>query len=477
MKLEDQAQKYLDNDGNLGTYSLGRLCISTRLQIKGVLTTLKSWNNISSTKGNENPIQLMVNEIVKLAPTYLYDSLKEHESLIHKYMTYEFHEMTGIDCNGNVEMMSLLLQDNSTKVIRGEISTFVMVINYKIVLGYLQFLSQNYHDAMSHFEFTLSLLSNKSKRLGFLKEKTKSLITFKKRVVAVLLHRCYEFGEIPYNDKRLKELYITFTNATKTSSKYEYQSGRHSIYHISFGLLYEGESIKQASRIVLENNQHDVVGIAYRLEQRNLDDMVRKYIIAATNKAQDDPSINILYDRIIWGILLSGGIHLKTLWFFSIVRNYFSIESDSGPLHISPELGFKIFSTDDILNQYENSWNLINEFTKVYTALTLEEEKNIWKVENNNKYLIPQVFEGGDKLLLAEQFYDENNQNNLPSFILTSRFQVKQKAKVNMMIEEKLISDRIKVSKDFIFLWYKTYKENHDSVPNFVTNLVDELFI
>lgn len=474
MKLDEQAQQYLDSNGNLDHYSLGRLCISTKAQIDEAIAVLQSWNKMSLIKGRRNPIQLIFNEIMKLAPLYLYQILKEHESLIRKYLAYEFQATTGIDSNGEVELMLITLDDYSTLFPNAAVSTYVMVINHKVVLGYLQFLDHNYLNAIAHFEWVLNFFDAKLKRLNFIKEKTTSLSSVTQSVITVLLCRCYDFGGIPCDNKRLNELFLSFVNATRIRSKSEYLCGRLSIYFVSFGILHEFGAINEASKVVIENDRREVVTIAYRLEQNNLEEMIRKYILAVTNKAHDDPSTNILYDRIIWGILLCGGIHLKTLWFFILLKNYFFVEADFGPLHIFPDLGYKIFATDDILSQYENAWELIDKVYNLYTTLSSAEKSTIWDPENGNLFLTPQIFDAGDKLLLTDLFYDENLRNTSPSFILDSQYQLRQKLKGHIKLQGRIISDRIELSKDLISLWYNNYEECHGSVPSIVADFLIE---
>lgn len=471
MKLEEQAQKYLDNNGNLEAYSLGRICISTKLKIEVALQFLRCWDNNLLINGNKSPIQLIVNEIVKLAPSYIYQILTENEGLILKYMTYEFQTITGIHCNGDMGMMLRSLNELSSKIILVDISTYVMVINNTFILAYLHLLRKNYHNAIMHFEWLTNVFNTKIKNLGFVKENTKSSGFASKSVVTVLLLRCYDFGKIDINENRYREMQTSFALATKYHAESEYLSGRLSHYFFSLGLLHEKESMKQASIVVINSNHHKVESHVFKLEPNNLEKMIKMYILAATNKAQDDPTTSILYDRIIWGILLCGGIHLKCLWFFNIIKYYFLVEANYGPLHIFHELNFKMSNNDNILNHYENSQMLIDYFKKIFNDIPSgNETNNIWNVENGTKYLIPQIFDAGNKLLI-QNTYDEINQTN-NCHMLNSPYRAKQDFEGNIKLEDKQISNRMELSRDFIVLWYKTYNQKHGSVPKFIKNLV-----
>lgn len=57
----------------------------------------------------------------------------------------------------------------------------------------------------------------------------------------------------------------------------------------------------------------------------------RLYIIAAACHPMDDPQLHRLYDRAVWALCLSGGIHARALWLFLHARHRASFTANFAP--------------------------------------------------------------------------------------------------------------------------------------------------
>lgn len=474
LTIHEQAERYLACDALLNDYSLGKSCLCDKLIIDEAVSILLKWHS-NKVITKKNPIFLIFNSMKQIVPLYLYDSLLQHEAIVLEYIHDEISMFPEVDYSMStkvfVKMLITWTQVNNNKTLLTICST---MIRHKMIMGFLKFLKNEFKSAITDFAWALDCFFKIEKKFKSFLDQTEYLSHSTKRIIVLLLNRCYNLGAIHCNKKQLAKLFTNLVDDTYTGSVSELSSGRLGSFFIACGYIYEKLAFDQKYQITIETKDNKIE-YAIRYDKKNLEEMIRKYIIASTTFAEDDPSDIDLYDRIIWGLLLYGGVHVKTLWFFILIRNFFFIDHDFGPIQVDETHKYKLFNEKDLLSKYENGWRLFDKIYEIVSEFTIEEEEEKWDPRKGNELLLPQLFEKNSKLITVDSFYDEcNSYSNNKVFIEKSDFEIKPKQKSHIKLQPKIIQEQFEISKIFVTLWIHSYTTYHNMLPGFVEDAFQE---
>jgi hypothetical protein len=406
-------------------------------------------------------------------PLYVFEELKRKEDMINEFINFEIDRHPEIDYSIDPKTLAKQLHRwNHKSSSRTLMSLCGLIIKHQVVSGFLKYLNEKYQEAIHIFKWILNFFAALDKKFKFFTNKNEYLSSVTKRVISILFCQCYNLGKLECSQQELGCMLSTLVAVDDINITTEYLSGRLSAYFISCGFIYERLSKIECTNIKVENNDQIVMTTCSRYSKSYLGELMRKYLIAATLKAHDDPSSIVLYDRLIWGMLLYGGIHLKTFWFFIQLRNYFTIEYDYGPLNLSEHEKYKFFATDNLIQNYTNGWAIVYKIHALWDSLNDEEKENVWDINNGNTFLIPQIFDDLNKLILVDLFYDENSSYNGKRFIFISEYQIKHKLKGHIKLPGNIIQEHLEFSKELIYLWSDSFIRYHGSMPDFILKLV-----
>lgn len=473
--IHEQAEAYIKFDGRLNDFSLGRCCIVTKKLVDEAVEGLNLWKSNSKNFHTSDPLHKIFTALKYLGPLYVFEELKNKEDMINEFINFEIDRHPEIDYSIDPKTLAKQLHRwNYKSSSRTLMSLCGLIIKHQVVLGFLKYLNEQYKEATNIFKWILNFFAALNKKFKFFTNKNEYLSSVTKRVISILFCQCYNIGELDCSEQELGCILSTLVAIDDINITTEYLSGRLSAYFISCGFIYERLSVITGTNVMVENDQQIVITTCYRYDKSYLGELIRKYLIAATLKAHDDPSFIILYDRFIWGMLLYGGIHLKTFWFFVQLRNYFIIEYDYGPLNLSKEQKYKTFADDNLMQTYINGWEVVYKIHALWDSLHEEEKENVWDINNGNTFLIPQIFDNVDKLVLVDLFYDENSSYNGKRFVFISDYQIKHKLKGHIKLPGNIIQEHLEFSKELIYLWSDSFIRYHGKMPDFILKLVED---
>mmetsp|Transcript_1981 Transcript_1981/g.2153 ORF Transcript_1981/g.2153 Transcript_1981/m.2153 type:complete len:129 (-) Transcript_1981:93-479(-) len=125
------------------------------------------------------------------------------------------------------------------------------------------------------------------------------------------------------------------------------------------------------------------------------------------------------------------------------------------------------------MQTYINGWEVVYKIHALWDSLDDEEKENVWDINNGNTFLIPQIFDNIDKLILVDLFYDENSSYNGKRFVFISDYQIKHKLKGHIKLPANIIQEHLEFSKELIYLWSDSFIRYHGSIPDFILKLVE----
>lgn len=471
-----QVEHYLSCDGRLGEYSLGRASILTKGLLDDAQNLLNTWSSGNKQRAKFDPLQKIFEAIKKFAPLYLFDDLKSNKLVIQNYIDYELNMHPEISYliqpKALLKQMKRWNHNSSTRTL---MSLCGMIVKHQIVLGFLVFLEGSYERAALIFRWALSFFLGLHKSFKFFTNKNEYLSSVAERVLNLLLIMCYNLGSLKTTQRELEIMLSNLVKVGDLNLTTEYINGRLTVYFISCGYIYESLASKESYVIAIEDDEGVVIKKCNRFSSKHNGEMIRKYIIAAALKAHDDPTSIYLYDKIIWGLLVQGGIHLQTFWLFVNIRNYFVTEHDHGPLRLLSSHQYKVFANDDSIGKYANGWELVDRIYELWNSLTNEEKECAWDLNNGSLFLIPQVFECNDFLILADLFFDESSSYSNKSFVQVSDHQVKHKLKGHIKISAKITQEQLEFSKEIIYIWSDSYLRYHGMIPGMIHDFLQDM--
>lgn len=241
----------------------------------------------------------------------------------------------------------------------------------------------------------------------------------------------------------------------------------------------------RSSLSMFENHQPaEIPDNLIKLNEENLDCMITNLIWAATMKQNYDPDLVRIYDQILWGMLLSGGVHVKCFWFFKFVRDYYKLENDIAPLTLEcyqPHTNHhKESITERLIDCYchgrlfsiENeAQKLLDHIYNIKDSFSSDEKSQMWDVTQENVFLTPHVFLHQDsfKCLMMDGYFSYAEFQSLQQHHLRPILRRLMRYPQEETTEE--VPKSIHKSRDWIVLWIQQFKVfNGREIPEVISN-------
>jgi hypothetical protein len=169
------------------------------------------------------------------------------------------------------------------------------------------------------------------------------------------------------------------------------------------------------------------------LSKERLVDFIRRFIILSTFKCIDDATIKDVYDSILSGLCLHGGISWKVFQFFSLLKKHFSLEQSMHKLLRSH-------------TEFSNFLKLINEALLPFKTATEQislatEEKTLMEFE---LYSLPHL---------------DINMNN------EGTLEVRIKSSKSFLQNIREVANYRTESEEFVGLWMQSFKDFNKIFP------------
>lgn len=448
LSVEDQTTRFLEAGGVLPDVSLGKFTMQNQKQVHKFNELLGTWK---STKKADDPLKLLVQSIKTFCPLEIYQL--DHK-LIRSYIDWELAKYPEIDLSMSIKGLLKCL-----KGVYRTSNTFASIVNtvvkLKMVLGFLSFLSEDYQDSSVYFIWIITFISTLQRKFPHAIDKTDYLTVQNNRICCIFLTRCIDLGDIVFEEDILNLIASKLANDDMITNV-EFFHNRLSSFFVSCGYILEQLSNTKAKVIVIDNIT------VKRWDKPLIGEMLRKYVLASTFTPSDDPIIIEIIDRIIWGLLMYGGIHLQTLWFFQTLRNYFLIENEFKPIFIHPQHNYRLFK---LSHGYTNLSSVLGDMYRLSFRLSDEEKEDVWDIDNKDAFLIPTAFTSEDKIHLMDHFYDETFLCYKSENFQFYHEHISVKLKSTCKFSHKILGDQYEFSRSLIDLWMSNYGKFHGSMP------------
>lgn len=329
---------------------------------------------------------------------------------------------------------------SSSKYTTDMVSQAIMI---KVVQSFLALLQFQYESAFQGFNWVLEFCSALCKKQKY----RKILPEREMRCVALLCSRSYMrcTSKVITLDGLSQRIFSILELSSNISIQKELLSGTLDHYFLTLGLLY------QKRAILSSEESHDGY---LQLLRDCLEEMIRKFIIAINLLSSDDGVLSRLYEDVLTGFVLYGGLHVKVLWAFKFLKDYFTLETN---LHDCPYTG----------NYLEN----LSEFSAINKNMRF----------HLNDIVCTQGFLKGFDI-----DYDLIDDDSTTIFLTTSALVVRENDTLTMvkfvketspLIVKSHVREQIDKSNEFIDLWISSYKNYNGQIPNEVTEFFEKINI
>lgn len=431
-----QAKEY-EKYGRLNELSIGKISIAVDNLIE------ESLHAFEDKLGD--PLTPLFKAINSFGPSYLYSPILGNANKYMQYIEAKFQKFPEIDLSIELKPLTKMLSKfgaNSNNFLTD------LIIKLRYIAGFLELIKGNHYEASYHYLWVLNFVEILKRKLPKFYNKTEYFAVSTQRNCVVLLTQCIEFGKIDYSVNTLENLVVKSSEYISNITAEFFYNRLWKMFY-SYGILYEKIAIKNCTKFSV------ATAVLIRYEPVSLSTMITQYILAITYKPQDDPTILQLLDRVIWGIIMHGGIHLETIWYFLRLKNYYQVHIDLGPIQCDEN----IFSKS---HKYSNLNEIISRLQELSKQLI---DENPWDLSNGDIYLVPVIFESGDRLLLMERYLDESSlYYDNANFILHENG-VLTKLKSHCKISHKKLQQTHQKSRGMIDLFINNYTQYHGPLP------------
>ncbi|KAL7666632.1 Uncharacterized protein ABC855_g290 [[Candida] zeylanoides] len=425
-----QAQHFLEV-GALPEHSLGRLCLRAHRFCGDTVDALQRYDAGCWQPGALNGL---LDAMALYTPLYVYDQILALGAIVERYMRHEESQYPDyhLVATGGGDVAASIVSLHSL---------YDVVIRHLLVRGFL-------HHAAGHAAEAVALLSQLNTLLH--REAAPAVRYFQdhtRRLVGMLLvDNTSKHPELSYEGPHLLRTIARASGGMTLPS--EYHSGRLCQYFLCCGAWYSRLAFRDATTVRVLDNQ-----TAQRLSRTRVAEMTRKCILAAVLKPADDPSVLLVYHRILWGILMHGGLQLQAMWFFTRARNHAARELGRGPISVSgrftpPDAGLG----PDVLARYANGHEVVD---RIYALHTLGDA---------GSHLIPQVFHQDSQLVFAEELFDEETQCER-DFVAVSPDEVRPRTRSRLKVSADTRRRNEQISAELVDLWVTSYRTYRGTVP------------
>lgn len=310
--------------------------------------------------------------------------------------------------------------------------TLLEVIKMKVVISHYKFLDADFQSAFAELNWVLQIWSKFSEKYDLNEEELPESVI---RSVALLSARAYiACGPLIVESAGLmKRISIILSLSKNISIPEEISNGRLDFYFLTLGVLHQRKAFK---------SMRQILPYKFQLERCALEEMIRNFILLINLIPNDDAIITKLYDEVLIAFISFGGLHIKVLWVFKFLRDFFTLEVNLHCCFTSDSLQ----TTSKFLLFQKDMKNILNEICRIRILIKKEE----FDYHDSCQFLVP-------KGLL-----DFKN-HRLYLYEPNSHFSVSE------------VSSQIKKSNEFINLWIESYKNYKGELPNEVYQFLKKI--
>lgn len=286
--------------------------------------------------------------------------------------------------------------------------------------------------------------------IGNHKDNIHGLLDYEAVTVAMVAAICIGSDVAPYQPEELIAALVRPRN-THFSSRL-----RSSFYFSACGHAYRRLALLRGAQVTISlasaekaadtegSNRKTAVmsGTIYNREMAI--EAARKYIVAAATLPSDDPELPRRYDRVLWCLLLAGGVSRAALWPFLVARGRAEVELYSAPVaECALYLDWPCFKNGpEIISQLFDSCLAASQAA----------------------YLLPTFVEAQNVVYASNGFF--------PS---VSKFVCLEGCVISPCLRPQLrhpTSQFYKESTELVALWVAVYEENHGPVPDDIAHAI-----
>lgn len=245
---------------------------------------------------------------------------------------------------------------------------------------------------------------------------------------------------------------------------------RKSQYFLCCGHALRHAALADASQVTVAAPPPSFSLVKYPHEP--LVEAARKYILAACCHPDDDPQIAVLFDRVLWCLLLAGGIHARALWHFFLARNYAVESTFFAPVALTSApptapLASALPLYPATLSPWPRYANAASVLHKVYDFCQMIHSASVdlpplAQAVPHLLFLCPLVYELEDGRLayVADRFYPGS-----PTFTAAEDHLLVPQLRPRIKLAPPRVRDRVAASEDLVRLWASGYADHHGSIP------------
>lgn len=467
--LHIQAMKFVRAGGRLSDNSLGAVCMAANLlleKIEGYLQRFTEETNLTRVQLSASIVSTMFDTITLMAPEVVFKGFFENYGGI-LLQVIEFTENLHPEVNyadsspkGLVKQLKIWGNRECNSVV----SISSTAIKLRMILGFRHFYRTDYFEAAKDFDWCTKFLPYLYRKVHLGSDD--AAFTPKTKIIATIFSlECYLFSRAPQPklSRVFSDMIVAYSdnptsnlrkNVILSSGKYFEELARLEVY----GIEVEGQAL-------------------VRLNRGNLEEMLSKYILCTVNMLPGDPGVIYVFDRIIWGVMMCGGIHLYTLWFFMVLKDHYFIEFDFGSVNLTLEHDYRIFQDCGVMEQYENGWDLVDGTYELSKLLNTSDGGVCWDPDRMEDFSLPVLFEQKtpSRLVIYDGIDEEDDYYFADLYHLRARRKSALKKKRTMADYEQ----NLNFSKRLVRLWLEACIEVHGvkSIPFVVEGCLDEVSV
>ncbi|ODQ80150.1 hypothetical protein BABINDRAFT_166520 [Babjeviella inositovora NRRL Y-12698] len=462
-----QAQEYVLAGGVLEQNSVASVLLQNKTTIDDVVLVILRWKESTGHERRsytvKDPTRHLFNCIKAFGLNEIYTELVRRTALVKEYIEYDASHFPEIDLNLDNKYALRTLCKISLRSALSLINLYSVIVKHNTILAFLEFLNGDYSLAFHKLEKLLELFDLVEETFS----KTIDLHSHEflspsvKRCIAIYMGQA-ALNFCPTSDAIEEVLSAVIDSGMNINIKAEYISGRLDQFFLVCGGLFERLSVMRALNMNVE--LRDPSGNVIRLSKSELEEAIRKYIFAAVMRPLDD--VVELYDRILWGLLLYGGIHVKVLWFFKFIRDYFLVANECAVIHHHTSEVCSFLPANPLTSG--NGGEIVDKIYSLKDTFPHSDRLGMWNESHNSCFLVPQVFWDTveNQLILLDEFFDERYPYGAEKgFIFSTTQRAKRKLKGHLKLHESIVKFQLDKSLQFIELWIDNYAEYQTLIP------------
>ncbi|KAK6201279.1 uncharacterized protein RJT21DRAFT_113912 [Scheffersomyces amazonensis] len=470
LTMHQQVDMFLQANGTLPDRSLGKLCKEVRSNLSKVVDDLQNSDLSADDVGLTTTSELVFESILSFPPIYLFEDLMDKEGSLKAFLNFHmpFYEKIHYSVKP-----SLLISRLKKWKVRDVWSIAEVMVVHKTIMGFLQYYREDYDKAETMLSWVYNFLIKIEE--SFDTPFYSSILSVRNSQIMLIFIGYCKVNKQQHSKEKLSSFLTTL--ATSLNEIIEEESSASSslvlcnLYNV-YGLVSERLSYLEGKTIAIDDGMGNSSEATY-YERKRLICSIKNYIQSVSEVYEDDTIIVSFYDRILWCILLAGGIHIKTLHFFTLLRNHYYITSSYQYLYNVLDKEGWFFQDKDKRNlgYYENGWDIIEKVNAVMETPEVKNIPNIWSSEHGNVLLIPQIYEQNKRLVLLNDSYEIINEEKQFIESVNNHIEPKHKSCLKKSVSQDF-SETIIESRSMILTWFESHRSKNKSIPNVVQSFI-----